>query len=448
MKKWIKYLLILIPIALLILFGLNYRKLELITGYAAKNACSCVFVAEMRPERVEEEDNNFFPVSLANVEIDRVNQSTQAVILGLGKRTAVYRKGMGCTLLPINFSRARLREEVPNRNTPAISRPYPFGHLPPRDTVFENLDYSKLRRTVASAFDKPGEGEKKTRAVVILYKGFLIAEAYAPGFHSGSRLQGWSMTKSITASIMGVLAAKDLINLQDDHLLEVWKNDRRNRITFKQLLQMNSGLKWKEDYTEVSDVTSMLFWARDMSQTQVVQPLETPPGSRWKYSSGVTNLLSGLIREKMESYQVYLDFWYKAFIDRIGMKSMILETDAAGNYVASSYSWATARDWARMGLFYLRQGRWNGEQLLSRTWTDFVSRPVPGSGGDYGGHFWLNKGAAYPDVPRDLLSANGYQGQYVFIIPSKDLVVVRLGLTEHPEFDVNSFLSGILSAID
>jgi CubicO group peptidase (beta-lactamase class C family) len=191
----------------------------------------------------------------------------------------------------------------------------------------------------------------------------------------------------------------------------------------------------------------MFFTAEDMTQSQLQKPAQFKPNSHWNYSSGTSNLLSGILRKQFKTHQEYLDFWYSALIDKIGMHSMVVETDMAGNYVGSSYSWATTRDWAKFGLLYLRKGNWNGEQLFDENWAKYVATPTTGSNGDYGGHFWLNAGGRYPDAPRDLYSANGYQGQKVFIIPSKDLVIVRMGLTEDAKFDFNGLLKGIISAI-
>ncbi|CAM4119263.1 Serine hydrolase [Gillisia limnaea] len=129
------------------------------------------------------------------------------------------------------------------------------------------------------------------------------------------------------------------------------------------------------------------------------------------------------------------------------MNSVTIGTDFAGNYVGSSYSWATARDWAKFGLLYLNKGNWNGEQLLNESWVNYSVTPTNTSKGEYGAHFWLNAGGKYPNVPKDLFSSNGYQGQYVFIIPSKEIVIVRFGLTENPEFDVDTFLKELLNAI-
>ena len=184
-----------------------------------------------------------------------------------------------------------------------------------------------------------------------------------------------------------------------------------------------------------------------MTQVQAGKEAEGEPAAIWNYSSGTSNLLSGLLRTHFDTYQAYLDFPYQALIDKIGMHSMLIETDMAGNFVGSSYAWASTRDWARFGLLYLNRGLWNGEQIFSPDWIDYITKPTHGSDGTYGAHFWLNAEGKYPDVPRDLYSANGYQGQYVFIIPSKNVVVVRTGLAEPPEFDVNAFLANILAAL-
>ena len=172
------------------------------------------------------------------------------------------------------------------------------------------------------------------------------------------------------------------------------------------------------------------------------------PGTIWNYSSGTSNFLSGLLRQQLGNDQDYLNFPYRELIDRIGMYSMLMETDLSGNFVGSSYGWASTRDWGKFGLLYLHRGNWNGAQIFDPAWVDYITRPTDHSDKQYGAHFWLNAGGKYPDAPRDLYSANGYQGQYVFIIPSRNLVVVRTGLAEEPDFDVNAFLGKLVQAFD
>ena len=429
--------------ALIIVGWAFYPRLDLLTGFAAKNACSCTFESGSEIATIEAQDNNFVPVSFAVSEIDHSKKSATASLLGLKRRRAVFTPGIGCTLLPEGDSKEDRVRRIPQRTTRTNFAPYPFGTSEPGDTLFSEVNYEELRKGVTKAFAP----ENQTRAVLVLYKDHLLIEKYSPGFSKSTRLPGWSMTKSVTSSVLGVLEKQGKIDLEQDELFEEWKNDTRSEITLRNLLQMNSGLQWKEDYTKVSDVTKMLFMEQDMGQVQIDKPLDREPGNCWNYSSGTTNLLSRFIRDQFPSHQKYLDFWYSAFIDRIGMHSMMIETDLAGNFVGSSYAWATARDWGKFGLFYLNDGKWNGEQIINKSWIDFSRTPNKGSNGEFGGHFWLNAGRKYPDVPKDLFSANGFQGQYVFIIPSRDLVVVRLGLTEDPEFDVNGFLSGIVGSL-
>jgi hypothetical protein len=210
---------------------------------------------------------------------------------------------------------------------------------------------------------------------------------------------------------------------------------------------MNSGLEWEENYDAISDVTKMLFFEKDMTKSQLKKPATFEPNSHWNYSSGTTNLLSGILRNQFKTHQEYLDFWYTTLIDKIGMNSMFIETDMEGNYVGSSYGWATTRDWSKFGLLYLHKGNWNGEQLLDESWIKYTATPTLTSGGNYGAHFWLNASGKFPDVPRDMYYCSGYQGQMVAIIPSLEMIIVRMGLKEDPEFDFNGFLKGIITSI-
>jgi CubicO group peptidase (beta-lactamase class C family) len=223
--------------------------------------------------------------------------------------------------------------------------------------------------------------------------------------------------------------------------------DERKEITVNDLLQMQSGLKFDEIYSELSDATEMLFLSEDIVKVATEQPLIYAPGEHWSYSSGTTNILSGLIRSKFANHNDYLRFPHDSLFRRIGMHSATMEIDESGNYIGSSYCYATPRDWAKFGLLYLNDGWWDGQRLLPEGWVAYTRQAATHSGGIYGGHFWQNHNrAAYKDVPEDLFSCNGYEGQYVFIIPSYDAVIVRMGLSE--SFDVNTFLKEVLDALE
>ena len=448
MKKILKYSAIVVIIAITYIVYSNYPRLNIITGFSAKNVCSCTFEAGRSQKSVEEGDNNFSTVFYAKNVVNVKKKSVTSTVFGLKKRKAVYKKGIGCVLLPENASEERIAKQIPRRKLQQNNLPYPYGDEVQKDTVFANVNYKQLKEAVENAFDSQENGIKKTRAVLVVYKNHIIAEKYAEGFTKDTKLLGWSMTKSISNAILGILEKQGRIKVQQSNLFSEWENDERSKITLNNLLQMNSGLAWDENYNTMSDVTRMLFLDADMSNTQLQKPLAGKPNESWNYSSGTTNLLSGFIRNQFNSHQEYLDFWYSELIDKIGMNSMIIETDVKGNYVSSSYGWATARDWAKFGLLYLHKGNWNGVQLLNESWIDYTVTPTNTSNGQYGAQFWLNAGGVYPNVPKDLFSCNGYQGQRVFIIPSKDIVIVRMGLSESPSFNFDTFLSNILKSIN
>ena len=255
------------------------------------------------------------------------------------------------------------------------------------------------------------------------------------------------MTKSLTATYFGILQKQTNFDINKHLTFSEWQNDARKNISINDLLHMNSGLEWEEDYGKISDATKMLFQAEDMTKLQIDKKQVGKPNNTWNYSSGTTNLLSGILRKQFKTHQEYLDFWYSSLIDKIGMNSMIVEQDMAGNFVGSSYGWATTRDWAKFGLLYLHKGNWNGEQIFDESWAKYVSTPTNNSKGQYGAHFWLNAGGRYPDAPKDLYSANGFQGQRIFIFPSNDLVIVRMGLKEEEGFDFNGFLREVLGSL-
>lgn len=438
MKILKRIVLLIVALLIAVIFG-NYPKLNIIAGYAAKNVSSSVFLAHRSLAFTDATDNNFSPVNLATNHINQTEKFATSSVFGLLTRKAIYREGLGAVVITKDYDPSE-KPATPKRSEPDNTTPFPFGNAAPKDSIFSTINYPKLTQTVQSIFNP----KDKTRAVVVVYKNKIVAEKYADGFSKTSKILGWSMTKSITSTIVGILQTRGLLNIEDRAPIAAWQQDERKNITLNNLLQMNSGLAWDEDYNSISDATKMLFLEKDMSQSQVLKKQTSKPNTHWLYSSGTTNLISGIIRKQFKTNQDYLDFWYAALIDKIGMNSMVVETDLAGNFVGSSYAWATPRDWAKFGLLYLNRGNWNGEQIFDPSWVDYVSTPTPTSDGGYGGQFWLNKGGKFPDVPRNMFYADGYQGQFVFIFPDRDLVVVRMGLSH---FDINGFLKGVLASL-
>jgi len=391
-KKILTITLLLIVLFLVVAVTFNYPKLNVVTGYSAKNMASSVFIAKRSAAFTDENDNNFTPVDLAEDEVDMRQKMVTTSVFGLKEQKAVYREGIGSVLIHDDFD-ITAPYSKPTRYKVKKDLPFPYGNLPQKDTVFAEVNSALLEKGVAFGFKNLETS--KTRSVMVLYKNQIIAEHYANGYDASSKFLGWSMTKSILATLFGILQYEGKIDIQQKAGIEAWEKDERNQITIDHLLHMNSGLEWDEDYASLSDVNRMLFEEEDMTLLQLEKTLVAKPNEVWNYSSGTTNLLSGILRKHFNTYQEYLDFPYKALIDRIGMHSMLLEMD-------------------------LRQ---------------------------YGGHVWLNASGTYPDVPRDMFSIQGFQGQRIFMIPSKDLVVVRFGLVGNAGFDFNTFLKEIVSAI-
>ncbi len=437
-----KRILFVLAILVIITAVYNYPKLNIISGYASKNMASSVFVAHRSAESIDANDNNVPLIKLAKV--TRNGNGAMATVFGLMQRETICRDGLGCVLINGPYDSLAIVPK-PHRSLMNNDLMFPFGDTEANDTLFSTIDYKMLNTALDSAFARPEI--QKTRTVLVAYKNHIIAERYVDGFTRTTPILGWSMTKSVLATLYGILAYQKKINLTDPVSLASWNEDVRKDIRFDDLLRMQSGLAWDEDYTSISDVTRMLFLEDDMTKSQEKKQAIAAPGELWNYSSGTTNLLSGILRKQFKTEQEYLDFPYVALIDKIGMHSMLIETDMAGNFVGSSYGWASTRDWAKFGLLYLNKGAWNGEQLFDASWIRYITTPTAHSNGTYGAHFWLNADGKYPDVPTDLYSANGYEGQYVFIIPSKDLVIVRTGLAEDPDFDLNRFLKDVVSSV-
>jgi CubicO group peptidase (beta-lactamase class C family) len=444
MKKTFKILGLILILALIYLVVTTYPKLDLITGFSAKSTASCYFIDGRNVSQIQAQDNNIELVNKAENNVIETKKTAFSTIFGLNERKAIYREGLGATLISDDFEVTK-PYLVPKRSKPNLETPFPYGNANPKDTIFANINYEKLQNTINKAFDQKGKNNKKTRAVLVIYKDKIIAEKYADGFDQNSKLLGWSMTKSITGTYFGILQKQGKIDIYKPAPIKEWQNDERKNITIHNLLQMNSGLAWEEDYTKISDVTQMLFKDKDMTLAQAKNKPAGKPNNHWIYSSGTTNLLSGILRNQFKTHQEYLDFWYSSLLDKIGMNSAVIETDMNGNYVGSSYCWATTRDWAKFGLLYLHKGNWNGEQIFDPSWVKYVATPTNTSKGEYGGHFWLNAGKKFPNTPKDMYYASGYQGQKVSIFPSNDLVIVRMGLSE--DFDFDGLFKEVLESI-
>lgn len=436
-------------IALAIAGGLFYVHLltPVITGYAAKNLASGIFVANRSQESVENTDLNFSFIRFTSNSVDTINKEVTSRFLWASSK-AIYIDGFGCTLV-----RDFTEDEIRNRPYTIVPLPdvdpdtidWPAGDRI-SDTVPAGVDTDKLKLALNRAFADTA-GTKGTFAVAIAYKNQLIAERYKEGFSPDNRFLSWSMAKSITHALTGVLVKQGKLDIHQPLLFSEWQNDQRSSITINHLMHMNAGQEWNENYGDLSDVTLMLHKAGDMARFSINKPAAALPDSIWLYNSGATNIVTLAIRNTFDDEAKYFAFPRQELFNPLGMRSAIFETDASGNFAGSSYIYASMRDYLRFGLLYLNKGMWQGNQLLPEGWTDLAAEPAAGSDGQYGSFFWLNRSGDYPDAPADLFMCRGHDGQYIYIIPSMELVIVRTGFSKKGQFDTNAFVKSILNSI-
>jgi CubicO group peptidase (beta-lactamase class C family) len=412
--------------------------LALGAGYGAKVMCSAVFVSGLAPERVRAEELSGL-LRLIDTEIDRDQPAVEATFQGLLRKRAIHRPGLGCTLIHDPVSEPQLRREgrrLAARRAPGPPRSEPLPGAP--TDQLSAPARARLESIVDKAFEEPDpEHPIRTRALLVLHRGQIVAERYAAGIDADTPLVGWSMTKSIINALIGVLVAHGRLAVDQPAPIESWQepDDPRAGITVDALLRMTSGIDFDERTGPLlSDINRLLFLEPDAVAYAGAKGLAHEPETHWAYTGASTNLLSGVIRRILG--QETIDYWafpHEALFDRIGMRSAVIEPDSAGNLVGSSFSYATARDWARLGLLYLNDGIWAGERILPEGWVAYTTRPTAQAPGRvYGAHWWL--AWREPEDPADeerpiAYSAQGYEGQYVVVVPEAELVVVRLGQT-------------------
>jgi CubicO group peptidase (beta-lactamase class C family) len=451
--------------------SIEREKLSHALAMFAKLLCSGSFVVGRDPDEFFEHDIKTHlrpegnPFDWDEVEVD-VHEARQEVTLSARgiSRTARCHGGQGCTIIPegsdeVHFMPAPVVPHVPDPETTL----WPMGDRLPDEPLPPEVDAKALEAAFDFAVDDDALPKpQKTRAVVVLYKDRLVGERYAPGFTKDTRHVSWSSGKSITSALIGLLVKDGHFTVEDPAPVAEWRSadDPRREIRIADLLHMSSGLQFvraQDDdrlawgWTSRDDHMYIYFGAINVFEHSISRPLEFPPGTVWRYRNGDTLTLGALVRRTVEARgEDYLTFPQRALFDKLGMRNMVLETDPWGNFIMTGYDYGTARDWARFGLLHLRHGVWppSGERILPEGWVDFISTPAPAAEErQYGGQFWLNAGGRHPDIPRDAFWAAGAWGQVTMAIPSRDMVIVRLGHAQYADDSFGAYINAVYGRI-
>ena len=425
-------------------------------GVAAQVACAGVFVSDRSLDDVVSHDiQRLSPLTKWNkYALDRNARTVTVTVLGLASRTSYYRPGIGCTLLVDSDIKTLDRQAQGIPMPPAAPRPDAW----PKGDAVDIAPNPALERAVADSFsDDTPSHDIDTRAIVVVHDGRIVAERYAPGFSKDTRLLGWSMSKSVTAALIGTLVAGGQLKLDAPAPVQEWTvaGDQRHAITLRNLLNMSSGLAFKEPYEPGSDSTAMLFQSHDMAGYAATRTQAHPPGTFWAYSSGTANILSRIAFQKSGGTLAAYEAYARARVfGPAGITSAVFEPDETGNFVGSSYLYANARDWARFGLMILNRGTINGVRVLPESFTDFVCAPAPADPRKgYGAQFWLNGFdkpglREFPHLPADYCAAEGHNDEFVATFPSRKTVIVRLGWTgDDFSFNRDKHFAAILGAL-
>tara|TARA_B100000446_G_scaffold46105_5_gene42424 strand:- start:201793 stop:203160 length:1368 start_codon:yes stop_codon:yes gene_type:complete len=416
---------------------------SMLTGMGAKLACSGHYVSGLSEEQAFIDLQSYSPaLKLLDLEYDQQQKSVSASLLGVKTTRAQYREGLGCSL-SIGDTQALDQVVVPEVVQSVEDWPIGSG-----GSAIESEWQTKLN----SLMQEDNAKGLNTRALLLVKDGQLVAESYADGFDSGSKLLGWSMAKSVTALLVGHLEMTNLLDTQKQPVFDEWSEDQRRSIRFEDLLHMSSGLDFPETYEPGMGVTDMLFTANTAAELPLAAPLIHVPGEIFEYSSGTTNLFSKLIFERTgNSPQSQMDFLHQALREPLALQDFVFETDPSGVPVGSSYLYASARDWAKIGQLMLNRGELNGHRLVTEDWVDRALAPNKSTNTkSYGYQFWLNAGDAslrWPDLPQDSFAALGNRKQVVMVVPSKNAVIVRLGWTSG-RYPTNENFAEILSMIE
>jgi CubicO group peptidase (beta-lactamase class C family) len=407
-----------------------------LAGYA-KVLCSAVFVSGREPDEAFRNSGFFMMAEGERDVIYGVDRERRLVRMtrDATTRTAKFYGDQGCIIHPMDHDGIFFKPVSVSTSLPdPASQPWPMGDRLPDGPLPAGIDRARLEKALDLAFADP---EALTASFVALYKGRIVAERYMSGITKDTQLESWSMGKSLTATLFGLLVKDGVYRLDDPAPVPEWRasGDPRARIRIVDLLQMSSGLRFiagqDPDYTPDKGYPDHMYiytGAVDAFDYSMRRPLQFPPGTEGRYRNSDPLMIGWLIKQAVTKRgEEYLTFPQRALFDRIGIRRQVLETDPYGNFLLTGYDYGTARNWARLGLLYLQDGMWQGQRLLPEGWAKFVSTPAPAwKRSVYGGLFWINRDGAW-NIPKNAYFMAGAGGQRTFVIPSHDLVVVRMG---------------------
>jgi CubicO group peptidase (beta-lactamase class C family) len=406
-----------------------------LAGYA-KILCSGVFVSGRAPEDVARGSAYFF---MPRAEQDQVKWTVDAnakaarASLGDISREARYYGDQGCIIQNpakpgIHFTPVAVRTTLQD----AATEDWPMGDRIDARPLPPGVDRAKLDAAADAAFADPAA---MTAAFLVVHKGRIVAERYAPGITAQTQLESWSMGKSLAATLFALLVKDGTYSLEQPAPVPLWRNpgDPRGAIRNVDLLRMSAGLKFLGNQEPGSNATYpdhyyIYTGAIDAFDYSITRPQEYPPNTDGRYRNSdpltITYLAKLAVTRRGENF---LTWPQRALFDKLGIRKQVLETDPYGNFLITGYDYGTARNWARIGMLHLQDGVWQGQRLLPEGWAAFVSTPAPAwKRPEYGGFFWLNRVGTW-SLPPETYFAAGAGGQNTWIVPSHDLVIVRMG---------------------
>ncbi|HEX7061291.1 MAG TPA: serine hydrolase [Woeseiaceae bacterium] len=435
-------------------------------GVQAMLMCNGLFTSERTLEQVFDQELAYLehPIGTAEGGAYTVRRDLRGVAVGTPDDPpvlrAVFREGLGCVVMAPDQDwgdvEALPQLELPPPEGDPAEIPWPDGDLVANAPRHEAVDHRALAAAADWAFERPSP-EQVTVSLLVVYKGDLVLERYAPGFDMTTRTRTWSTAKSLAVTLIGMLVDEGRLALDEPLGLD-WRPalpgaapDPRDAITLRHLLHMSSGLYPVDDFElEYATGSGLAYWAGASSVAGALdRGLVRAPGTFWDYENYDTLLAVYAMKRALADERTWLEFPRKALFDRIGMRNTLAGVDRFGDFILSSQVYTNARDLARFGLLYLNGGMWQGERLLSPEWIEFVRTPAPATrkdGSFYGGQWWLVPDDRR-DVPRDAYTTAGNRGQYVIVVPSHDLVIVRRGLDYGAQgFDEWDLLREVLKA--